>query len=344
MNIAEIEKYFLESEEPKFRLDQIKKAVYKKGIIDFLEISTLSKDLREKLAANFKILSAEPIKVLTSKSKDSIKAMLELSDGSLIETVLISPKPGTWSACISCQVGCAVNCSFCETGKLGFKRNLTSKEITDQVLFWKSYLRENNIEGNFSNIVYMGMGEPFLNFEEVEKSLNELLGLDFYDFSSRKVSVSTSGIMDRLEEFAEKFPQVNLAVSLHSADPEKRSQLMPINKKYDLEKIKTSLSDYLKKYKRKVFIEYLMIDGVNDSIEDAKILVEYLKSIGSVYLLHINLIRYNDTSGVYKSSSKNKVKAFEKYLHDKRINVTIRKSLGQDIKAACGQLAGEGKK
>lgn len=343
MNIAEIEKYFLESGEPKFRLDQIKKAVYKMGIIDFSEMSTLSKDLRKKLVTNFKILSVVPIEVLTSETKDSIKALLKLSDGSIVETVLISPKPGTWSACISCQVGCAVNCSFCATGKLGFKRNLTSEEITDQVLFWKSYLQKNNIEGNFTNIVYMGMGEPFLNFEEVEKSLNQIIGSDFYDFSSRKVSVSTSGIMDRLEEFAEKFPQVNLAVSLHSADPEKRSQLMPINKKYDLEKIKTSLSEYLKKYKRKVFIEYLMIDGINDSIEDTKILVEYLKSIGSVYLLHTNLIRYNETSGEYRPSSKNKVKAFEKYLKDGRINVTIRKSLGEDIKAACGQLAGEKK-
>lgn len=341
MNIEKIEKYLLEIGEPKFRLDQIKKAVYKMGIIDFSEMSTLSKDLREKLAANFKILSMELVKVLTSETKDSIKALLKLSDGSIVETVLISPKPGTWSACISCQVGCAVNCSFCATGKLGFKRNLTSEEIIDQVLFWKSYLRENNIEGNFTNIVYMGMGEPFLNFEEVEKSLNQILGADFYDFSTRKVSVSTSGIMDRLEEFSEKFPQVNLALSLHSADPETRSQLMPINKKYDLEKIRTGLSEYLKKYKRKVFIEYLMIDGINDSIEDAKILVEYLKSIGSVYLLHTNLIRYNETSGKYKPSSKNKVKAFEKYLKDKRMNVTIRKSLGQDIKAACGQLAGE---
>lgn len=341
MNIEKIEKYFLEIGEPKFRLDQIKKAVYKMGIVDFAEMSTLSKDLREKLATNFKILSMEPVKVLTSETKDSIKALLKLSDDSVVETVLISPKLGTWSACISCQVGCAVNCSFCATGALGFKRNLTSEEITDQVLFWKSYLRENNISGKFTNIVYMGMGEPFLNFTEVEKSLNQILSPDFYDFSTRKVSVSTSGIMNKLEEFSEKFPQVNLAFSLHSADPEKRSKLMPINNKFDLDQIRDGLEKYLKKYKRKVFIEYLMIDGVNDGIEDAKILAEYLKSIGLTYLLHVNLIRYNDTSDRYKPSSKNKVKAFEKCLKNEKIHVTIRKSLGQDIKAACGQLAGE---
>lgn len=341
MNIEKIEKYLLEIGEPKFRLDQIKKSVYKMGIVDFAEMSNLSKDLREKLADNFEILSVEPIKLLTSENKDSIKALLKLSDDNVVETVLISPKSGTWSACISCQVGCAVNCSFCATGALGFKRNLTSEEITDQVLFWRSYLRENNIPGNFTNIVYMGMGEPFLNFTEVTKSLEQILSPDFFDFSTRKVSVSTSGIMDRVEDFSEKFPQVNLAISLHSADSEKRSQLMPINKKYNLEKIKAGLSDYLKKYKRKVFIEYLMIYGVNDNIEDAKILAEYLKSIGSTYLLHVNLIRYNETSDRYKPSSKNKVKAFEKCLKNEKIHVTIRKSLGQDIKAACGQLAGE---
>lgn len=341
MNIEKIEKYLLESGEPKFRLNQIKKAVYQDGIIDFAKISTLSKELREKLNSNFKILSVELIEVLISQKKDSIKTLLKLSDGNLIETVLISPKPNVWSACISCQVGCAVGCSFCATGKLGFKRNLTSEEITDQVLFWKSYLKQNNISGNFSNIVYMGMGEPFLNFEEVEKSLKILISPDFFNFGSRRISVSTSGIMDKLEEFSEKFPQVNLALSLHSADPKKRSALMPINEKYDLGKIRISLSDYLKKYKRKIFIEYLMIDGVNDNIEDARILVDYLKSIGFEYLLHVNLIRYNDTDDKYKPSSKNKVKAFEKYLLNKKINVTIRKSLGQDIYAACGQLAGE---
>ncbi|MCK4635555.1 MAG: 23S rRNA (adenine(2503)-C(2))-methyltransferase RlmN [Candidatus Moranbacteria bacterium] len=341
MNTKKIEKYLLELGESKFRLDQIKKAVYQDGIIDFAKISTLSKELREKLNSNFKILSAEPIEVLISQKKDSIKALLKLSDGNLIETVLISPKSNVWSACVSCQVGCAVGCSFCATGKIGFKRNLTSEEITDQVLFWKSYLRENNISGNFSNIVYMGMGEPFLNFEEVEKSLKVLISPDFFNFGSRKISVSTSGIMDKLEEFSEKFPQVNLALSLHSANPEKRSQLMPINQKYDLEKIKTELQKYLKKYKRKIFIEYLMIDGVNDGIEDAKILVDYLKLIGFEYLLHVNLIRYNDTNDKYKPSSKNKVKAFEKHLFDQKINVTIRKSLGQDIYAACGQLAGK---
>lgn len=341
MNIEKIEQFLIKSGESKFRVEQIKKAVYKMGIVDFLEISTLSKDLREKLNSKFKILSLEPVKVLTSENKDSIKAVLKLSDDKLIETVLISPKPGTWSACISCQVGCAVNCSFCATGKLGFKRNLTAEEITDQVLFWKNYLKKNNIPGNFTNIVYMGMGEPFLNLKEVEKSLEQILGSEFYDFSTRKVSVSTSGIIDKLEEFSEKFPQINLAISLHSADPKKRSEIMPINNRYDLEKIKNSLHNYLKKYKRKIFIEYLMIDNVNDNIEDAKILVDYLRSIGSTYLLHINLIRYNETSDKYKPSPFKKVKAFEKYLKDHKMNVTIRKSLGEDIKAACGQLAGE---
>jgi len=227
------------------------------------------------------------------------------------------------------------------TGKGGFKRNLTAEEITDQILFWKQYLKKNKINGNFSNIVYMGMGEPFLNWEEVKKSVEDLINPKLFNFGSRSISISTVGIKGGIEKYLAEFPQVNLAISLHFADNEMRSQYMPVNKSYDLEDIKKDLQEYFKKSKRKVFIEYIMFEGLNDEIKDADKLMEYLKSIGNSYLLHVNLISYNETFGEFKSSSKNKIEKFKDYLLQNKINATIRKSLGTEIAGACGQLAGK---
>ncbi|MFZ5981961.1 MAG: 23S rRNA (adenine(2503)-C(2))-methyltransferase RlmN, partial [Patescibacteria group bacterium] len=285
----------IELGEPKFRLKQILKAVYEDGVLDFGDISTLSQNLREKLGKEVEIFPMKVGKVLVSRDKKSIKALLEMKGGNLIETVLLSPKPGLWSACVSCQVGCLLGCAFCATGKGGFKRNLVAEEIESQVLFWKNYLRVNKIEGALGNIVYMGMGEPFLNFKEVAKSLEDLTDPELFGFGSRSISVSTSGVMDKWIEFAEKFPQINLALSLHSADQGKRDRIMPISQKFNLESIRKTLREYLAKHKRKVFIEYILLSGFNDSARDAGQLSEFLKSIGKAYLLHVNLIRYNFT-------------------------------------------------
>ncbi|OGI16470.1 MAG: 23S rRNA (adenine(2503)-C(2))-methyltransferase [Candidatus Moranbacteria bacterium RBG_19FT_COMBO_42_6] len=361
MDPKKLEEILKEYGEPKFRLEQIKKAVYKDGVFSFSEISTLSKDLRERLEKEMKILSFSSEKVLMEHPArnamhnaaggdgQSIKALLKLSDGNLIETVLISPKPGLWSACISCQVGCAMGCRFCATGKMGFIRNLTAEEITDQVLFWRQYLKKFQISNfksqsknyDVSNIVYMGMGEPFMNWQEVKQSLKDLTNPELFGFGSRSISVSTSGIGEGIENFGKEFPQVNLAISLHFASDKKRGEFMPVNNKYNLEKIKKALRKYFENSNRKVFIEYIMLEGINDSREDALDLANYLKAIGKVHLLHVNLIRYNTTSADLSPSSGNTAQKFKNYLLENNIDATIRKSLGEEIQGACGQLAGK---
>lgn len=329
-----------ENNQPKFRLEQIRKAVFKDGISSFSEISTIPKDLRELLEGELKILSFETERFLISDDKKSMKALLRLSDNSCIETVLLSPRPGTWTACISSQVGCPLGCEFCATGKGGFRRDLYSEEITDQILFWRQYLNRKKFP-DLSNIVYMGMGEPMLNWENVKKSVEGLIDIKLFNFGSRSISISTVGVKGGIEKFLSDFPQVNMAISLHFPDDETRSKFMPANRNYNLENLKEDLKKYFKKSKRKVFMEYIMFDELNDSLDDAKKLVAYLNSIGNVYLLHVNLISYNETFGEFKASSKNKIERFKNFLLQNKINATIRKSLGTEIAGACGQLAGK---
>jgi 23S rRNA (adenine(2503)-C(2))-methyltransferase len=359
MNIEKLEAFLQEHKQPKFRLEQIRKALFQEGVSSFAEISTLSKDLRELLEKELPILSFAVEKVLTSKDGKSIKALLKLQDGNRIEAVLISPIEGIWSACISSQVGCPLACGFCSTGKMGLIRNLMAEEITDQILFWRQYLKKNfkleilNLKLNpkiekveskkydVSTIVYMGMGEPFLNWEEVRQSLTDLIDEKKFGFSSRSISVSTSGIPEGIAQLATEFPQVNLAVSLHFGSDIKRNQIMPINRKNNLEALRQALKKYFEKTKRKVFLEYVMLAGVNDSMADADDLIEFVKSISKLQLLHVNLIRYNATDSEFGSSSKERTVKFKEYLVNHNLSVTIRKSLGEEIQGACGQLATE---
>jgi adenine C2-methylase RlmN of 23S rRNA A2503 and tRNA A37 len=380
MNLIKLEKILKDDNQPKFRLEQVKKAVYQNGVSSFLEISTIPIELRQKLDKESKILSFDVEKILVSEDKKSVKALLKISCHSerngvesnnlkkykldpstelgmtsyFIETVLLSPRPGVWTVCLSSQVGCPLGCAFCATGKGGFKKNLTAEEITDQVLFWKQYL--NNLTPCLSgrqaalflsrrgrlvnNIVYMGMGEPMLNLENVKQSIGDLIDPKKFAFGSRSISVSTAGIPDKLKDFWKEFPQINLAISIHFADNRMRSQYMPINNKYSLDRLRMTLKKYFQKNKRKVFLEYIMFQGLNDSLKDAEKLIDYLKSIGNVYLLHINLISYNKTSNNFKPSSKDAIIKFRNYLIQNKVNVTVRKSFGQDIFGACGQLRG----
>jgi len=332
-----IEKYKL----PKYRFKQIIKAVYVEAVSDFSEITTIPKDLRERLGQEINILSFSVVQVLAAKDKKSFKALLALSDGQKIETVLISPLPGQWSVCVSSQAGCALGCKFCATGAFGPGRNLSAEEICDQVLFWQQYLKENKISGSFSNVVFMGMGEPFLNYDEVKKSIFKLLDPELFNFSARHISVSTVGIPTEIKSFAKDFPQLNLAISLVSAFDKKRSELMPINKQFDLAKIKKALDFYLEKTRRKVFLEYIMFKNINDSEKDADKLTEFIRLFERKDLLHVNLIHYNQGAAGLEPSSKDKIRQFKNYLLRNKISVTIRKSLGDEIQAACGQLAGK---
>jgi len=334
MDKQNLEKILEKLGQPKFRLKQIQKAIYQDGVLNWEEITTIPKDLREKLKKEIEILPFKSKNILAGKDKRSFKALLELADGNLVETVLISPKPGEWSVCVSTQAGCPLGCAFCATGKSGFKRNLTTEEIEGQVLFWKG-------KEEIRNIVFMGMGEPFLNWKNVREALLDLHNLELFGFGWRSLSVSTAGVPKGIEEMAEEFPQVNLAVSLHFADDKERSHFMPINRKYNLAVLRRALQGYFSKSRRKVFVEYMMLSGINDSKKNAENLANYLHSVGNQYLLHVNLISYNTASRELHPPAPERMQEFKSYLLRSGISATIRKSLGTEIQAACGQLAGK---
>jgi len=342
VDIKKINQFLEDNKLPKFRLKQILKAVYQDSASSFSEITVLPKDLREKMNKEIDILSFEPEEIQSDKKDGSQKVLLKLVDGNFIETVLM---PGVienhWTACISSQVGCAMGCAFCATGTMGFKRNLGYEEIIDQVLFWKQYLAKNKPDNTLSNIVFMGMGEPFMNWDEVSKSIHKLLDESLFNFSARHISVSTSGIADKIKRFAKEFPQLNLAISLIFPNNEARSEYMPVNKRFDLRELSQAVNYYLMITNRKIFFEYILFDDINDKEENAKELASFIKHIEKNQLVHINLIRYNTTENKFRASSREKALAFQKHLSKYKIFSTIRKSIGGEINAACGQLAGK---
>lgn len=341
MDFKKLEQFIKDEGQPAFRLKQIQRAVFDDAVIDFNDMTSLPKDLRDVLKDGFRILPFFAKNILVSKRKDSYKALLELEDGRVIEAVLLNMSEGSWSVCVSSQAGCAMRCSFCATGAAGFFRNLSADEIWGQVLFWKAYIKEQKISGHISNVVYMGMGEPFNNLENVFESVRVLTDPQMLGIGQRSVSISTCGIVPGIERFAQEFPQVNLAISLHAPSDELRNQLMPVNQAYNLKDLAQGLKEYFKKANRKVFIEYILLDGVNDSLENANDLVSYLAGIGNRQLLHVNLIVFNKVEGSkLNPSSRNQAERFKNFLIKNKFNATIRKSLGQDIEGACGQLAG----
>lgn len=337
MNFFTLEKYILAQKQPKFRFKQIKEALLA-GELDFNKISSLPISFRHDLSQKFKILSFDIENVLKAKDKKTFKAILKTADNLSLETVLMRNSKDGWTICVSSQIGCPLSCSFCATGAMGFRRDLSFEEINDQALFWLGYLKENKIQEKITNLVYMGMGEPFLNWENMKKSLEIFISPDFFNFAARSISVSTAGIPEGIKKFAAIFPQVNLALSLHSAEDAKRKELMPVAKKYDLRELKKALEFYLEKTGRKVFLEYIMLRDQNDSEEDAKILISYLKSFKDAYLLHVNLIPYNEAGKKLAASERSKIENFKILLLRNKINTTIRLSLGADIQSACGQL------
>ena len=340
MNLARIDAIVARHGLEPYRAKQLRQAFFREHAPNFGAITTLAKAVREQLDAAEPVLTGTPETLLAAADGQAFKALLRFADGGAVETVLMSPKPGLWSVCISTQTGCALGCRFCATGALGAGRNLTSEEITDQVLFWLRHMAANHFEARLSNVVYMGMGEPFRNTENVFASLTELTAPDAFGLGARHLSISTAGLVDGIRAMAERFPQVNLAVSLHAANDELRSRLMPVNRANPLGELAVALTDYLAATNRKVFIEYLLLGGVNDSPAHAAELAKYLRTITPSRLLHVNLIAYNAAAGDFRAPSGQVVHNFLKSLTGHRVSATIRKSLGQDIRAACGQLAG----
>jgi 23S rRNA (adenine(2503)-C(2))-methyltransferase len=336
--LAQIQEQF---ELPAFRVKQLRTAFFEQDIDCWDDVSTLSKDLRAKLAAAHPILAVKPEVVQVSADGRAHKAAFSLSDGRQIESVLLNPKPGLWSTCISSQAGCALKCTFCATGTMGFYRHLTSEEITDQVLFWRQYIRRNDMDARLKNIVYMGMGEPLHNRKAVFASIESLTDPYTFNIGARNVSVSTSGLIPPIIELGDRFPQVNLAISLHAANDELRLKMMPINKPYPLAKLAEALKAHMDKTNRKVFFEYILLEDENDSPAHAQELADYLKAFQRPNLVHANLIVYNktDTEADHNESPRERARAFREALESNGVSATIRRNLGRDIDGACGQLA-----
>lgn len=318
--------------QPDYRLKQAKRLVFLNLIDDWMEATSFSPSLREKL--NEKCSLKIKAETFVSKDKRTVKAIIFLGDGLKIESVLMQHQDKRNTICVSSQVGCPLDCAFCATGKMGFKRNLKDFEIVNQVLFFARYLKKK--KQKVTNIVFMGMGEPFLNYKNVIESIKILNDKQGFNLGARHFSISTVGITEGIKKLSNEDLEINLAVSLHAADNKLRSKIVPIGKSYPLSKILKAVNDYISKTRRRVMFEYVMMRDVNDKDEHAEQLAKIMKK--PLYL--VNLIACNPV-GDFKPSSSKRIKEFKEILEQKGINVTQRYSFGQDIKAACGQLAGE---
>ena len=314
----------------KFRASQIFNWIYDKGIFDFNLMTNISKKDRTLLSEIFSIYIPEIPYVL--KSKDgTVKFAIKLKDGNLVESVLI-PDEDRLTLCVSTQVGCRMGCKFCLTAKQKFIRNLEPHEIIDQVLVAKFLVLNKKLK--ITNIVYMGMGEPLDNLDNTIVSLKILNDDNGFNFSNRRITVSTCGLYDKFKKLSDNFDG-NIAISLHSADNEKRTKLMPINKKYPLKNLIEACRKYPLKNRQRITFEYILIKDINDSIEDAEKLYKILKGIKA----KINLIKFNEyPDSEFKAPDDKTIEKFQKYLFNKGLTALLRKSKGNDILAACGQL------
>lgn len=327
VTIKELEQYFLDKNEGKFKATQIFEWLYKKRIKSFAEMRNVSKKTINDLSLDFNMDSLD---IITKKTDiDVAKYLFRLSDGNKIEAVLMCHDYGN-SLCISTQVGCNMGCHFCESGRLKKVRNLEASEMVRQVL-----AVEEDLKIRISHIVLMGIGEPFDNYDNVISFVDIVNTPKGIDIGSRHITISTSGIVPKIEEFMNYDKQVNLAVSLHAPNNDIRNSIMEINKAYPLEKLIPTIKKYIDKTNRRVTFEYIMLAGVNDSTDNALELSKLLKGMNC----YVNLIPYNETSHIeYKKSSKEQIMKFYDTLKKNGINVTIRREFGSKVSAACGQL------
>ena len=330
---SDLEEYFLSIGEKKFRALQVYEWLYQKKVWDIDLFSNIKKEIREKLKNDFTL---DFIKIEKKQEEDLTKKYLfRLIDDEFIEAVVMRHDYGI-SICVSSEVGCNMGCRFCESGRLKKQRNLTSYEMVEQIL-----LIEKDLGMRISSVVIMGIGEPLDNYDNVMdfvRIINDAKGLQI---GSRHITLSTCGIVPKIYELA-KFPlQINLAISFHAPTDELRNKLMPVNKVYSIPILIKAIRDYLQVTSRRVTIEYVMLNNVNDSIECARALADLFRGMN----IYVNLIPYNETNHLeFRRSSKNKIRAFYDELKRLGINVTIRKEFGSKIDAACGQLRGSMKK
>jgi len=315
-----------------YRATQIRQWLFKKMVISFDEMTNISISLRNLLKENAFIVGLEKIDTLVSKDTTE-KYLFRLNDGNLIESVLI-PEKDHFTLCISSQAGCAMGCAFCHTARQGFKRNLTPAEIVEQVIETKRPMKEPE---KLTNLVMMGMGEPLANYDAVVTALDNIISDDALNFSRRKVTLSTSGLVPLIRKLGKDSP-VNLAISLNAADDETRNRLMPVNKKYNLKSLISACRDFPLPNRRMITFEYILIKGVNDSPRDALNVVKLLKGLRA----KINLIPLNPgPDPEMRAPSLDDIIRFQDILAENHFTAIIRKSKGQDILAACGQLSGQ---
>ncbi len=327
-DLEDLKKELINMGEKPYRAEQIFKWIYQENVIDFDEMTNLSLELREKLKQNYKLCIFNVLKKQES-SDGTIKYLFDVLDGNAIETVLMKYHHG-YSLCVSTQIGCKMGCKFCASTGIAFARNLSSGEIVEELL---AVERDQKIK--ISNVVYMGIGEPLDNYDNVVNSIRIINNPKGINIGARHISVSTSGLVPNIYRLAEENIQCTLSISLHATNNEKRSSMMPVNNRYPIEELIRACKDYITKTNRRISFEYALAKDNNDNLEDAKELVKLLKGM----LCHVNLIPINkiENGAFVKSSNENIIK-FRDYLNEHGIVATIRRELGSDIDAACGQL------
>ena len=332
LSIEELSLFFKKHGIAKFRSKQVYEWLWKKKACNFDEMTSLSISDRE-LLKNYFSINALTIHKSEKSSDGTIKYSLKLFDNKLVEGVLI-PSRKRLTACVSSQAGCSLSCTFCATGTLKLERNLDFGEIYDQVFILNEEAKQ-NFGRPLSNIVYMGMGEPLLNYDNLIKSINLISSKDGLSMSPKRITVSTAGIAKMIKKLADDEVKFNLALSLHTADDKKRDEIMPINQSINIAKLEESIKYFYERTGTRVTYEYILFNGINDSIEDASKLMKLCKKTPS----KVNLIEYNMVDGLpYKKSTNKQTDMFIKYLEEKNIVVNLRRSKGKDINAACGQL------
>lgn len=332
LNLEKLQELFVIVGLKKFNASQVFDWLHNKLVFDFDEFTNISKKDREILKRRFYVPKLEYKTHQISEDGDTEKFLFELRDKRLIESVLISHK-NRHTLCVSSQIGCLLGCDFCATATMTYERNLNVSEILLQFYYVQKYLEKRSEK--LGNVVFMGMGEPFLNYENVIETTNILNFSKGQNFSKRNFTISTSGIIPGIKKFTENEHQINLAISLHSVKDEIRTEIMPINKKWNLKMLKEALIEYQKVTKNRITFEYILIDEMNCEISDAYELISFLRSFNCL----VNLIPYNKVVGKpYKTPSKQKQRDFYNLLKEKNVNVTLRETKGEDIAAACGQL------
>lgn len=333
ISTEELTAFIKQQGQPAFRSKQIQEWIWKKSASRFEEMSNIPVALIESLNAEFEFRKIALYTQQISNDR-TIKCGFSLFDQHIIEGVLI-PAEKRMTACVSSQVGCSLSCAFCATGKLKRERNLEAAEIYDQVVAIRSYA-ESFYAMPLTNIVFMGMGEPLLNYANVMEAIHKITSPEGLGMSAERITVSTAGIAKMIMKLADDGARFKLALSLHAANDQKRNQIMPINETNNLDVLTEALIYFYKGTGKRITLEYLMLDGFNDQLSDAKELVRFCKKVP----VKVNLIEYNATGeGLFRNSKREQVEAFRSYLEDQKVIATIRHSRGKDIDAACGQLA-----